>query len=169
MRSLANIPARRLIKTEISTAPTARPTLIPILTPQEPVEPLDQHEPPPEAADPVKTSVMAAKREDAPAPEKANVYDRLRAPKNWSKEVEELERYFQDAPPPPGPMYLNAWTRIEDPQEFIEAHLSTLKAYNGNPNFLPFLDRLRALRSVFKPEDPPAGYVPVLFDSNELF
>lgn len=83
----------------------------------------------------------------------ASPQDPVRAPKTWTAELGELQRFFKAVTPPPGPLYLNAWTRIEQPRQFIEAHLSALSAYNGNPHFLPFLDRLRALRDLLAPED----------------
>jgi len=32
---------------------------------------------------------------------------------------------------------------------FVETHLATLKNYNGNSNFLPFLNRLKLIKQQF--------------------
>jgi hypothetical protein len=33
---------------------------------------------------------------------------------------------------------------------FVETHLSTLKNYNGNSNFLPFLNRLKLIKKNYE-------------------
>lgn len=46
------------------------------------------------------------------------------------------------------PIDLDPCTRITDPRKFIEGHLRTVEAHNGNPTFLPYLERLQTLRNL---------------------
>jgi len=171
MGTLAKIPALRRIKTELPPEPARPPLRVAPTPPQEPVNDLradDPDDPVPQQAKAEETPVSSPQEAPPPDPATANEYDRLRAPKDWSQEVEELQRHFEANPPPSGPLHLNAWTRVDDPRAFLASHLSTLRAYNGNPHFLPFLDRLRALRALLTKE-PPQEYIPAVFDENDLF
>jgi len=67
----------------------------------------------------------------------------------WTKEIEELEANFGAFKLagifPIGPLKLNPWTPIGNLQGFIESHIETVKAQNGNPTYLPYLKRLKEL------------------------
>jgi hypothetical protein len=61
-------------------------------------------------------------------------------------DITELERYFQSLLLPIHEVQLEPGMRITNISNFIDAHLSTLKANNGNANFLPHLIRLKKLQ-----------------------
>lgn len=65
---------------------------------------------------------------------------------DWKEEVEKLEVFYSSIEIPKTEVELNKHTRIKDCQLFVESHLSVIKSNNGNPTFLPFLERLKELR-----------------------
>ena len=69
-------------------------------------------------------------------------------PENWSQSIDELEKYFSSIHLPIEPLRLNESSLITDCSLFIESHLTTLKQYNGNKTFLPYLERLYRLKDV---------------------
>ncbi len=64
-------------------------------------------------------------------------------PDKWDAEIAECEAYFKNASLPVGIVKLNAWTTITDARLFVESSLATVKNYNGNRYFLPYLNRLQ--------------------------
>lgn len=69
---------------------------------------------------------------------------------NWIVEISELESYFAAVEIPNQPLRLNQCSMIIDVPLFIESHLSTLKANNGQSIFLPHLNRLQTLKQIIK-------------------
>lgn len=83
----------------------------------------------------------------APLP-KVEVFqpERIEQPQNWSNDVAELENYFTSIKLPTQPVKLDRCSTITDFSLFIESHIATVKANNGNKTFLPYLNRLQELR-----------------------
>ncbi|HAH58631.1 MAG TPA: hypothetical protein DCL86_10830 [Bacteroidales bacterium] len=69
-------------------------------------------------------------------------------PDDWSKDIIELETYYKSIELPTQPIKLNQCTTIMDINLFIDGHLSTIKANNGKPHFLPYLDRLKEVKQI---------------------
>jgi len=67
---------------------------------------------------------------------------------NWSVEISELENYFAAVELPAEPIRLNKCSVITNVSLFIESHLSTVKANNGQYIFLPHLQRLQELKQI---------------------
>jgi hypothetical protein len=67
---------------------------------------------------------------------------------NWSKEIQELEKFFQEATLPAPPIKLNQCSTITDPYSFVSSHLKTLKSHRDSNIFLPYLERLKDLKSI---------------------
>lgn len=65
---------------------------------------------------------------------------------DWSKDIEVLEDYFNGITTDKQPIRLNKCTVINDVSLFVDSHLATVKANNGNSTFLPYLDRLQILK-----------------------
>jgi hypothetical protein len=66
--------------------------------------------------------------------------------RSWS--LEELESFFSSTLLPEPPINLNQCTTILDLPKFISGHLAILRTYNGNPTFLPYLQRLQKLQEI---------------------
>jgi len=73
---------------------------------------------------------------------------KVEQPKNWNKGIAELESYFTSIELPIQPVKLNGCSTIKDCTLFIESHFATMKANNGKPTFLPYLNRLQELKQV---------------------
>jgi hypothetical protein len=69
---------------------------------------------------------------------------------NWSNEIAEMEAFFLTATLPDEPIFLNDSMTITDCPGFIQSHLATVKANNGNKTFLPFFERLNELKIKLK-------------------
>ena len=69
-------------------------------------------------------------------------------PQNWSNDIKELVTYFNSIELPTEPIKLNKFSTIMDCSLFIDTHLATVKANNGNETFLPYLNRLQELKQV---------------------
>jgi len=65
---------------------------------------------------------------------------------NWDDEIKELETFFKSTKIPLTPIQLNQCSIIIDVSKFIKSHLSTVKAQNGNPIYLSYLERLFKLK-----------------------
>lgn len=74
-------------------------------------------------------------------------------PENWDKDILELENYFAGVVLPTEPLRVNKWTTILSCKGFIEGHLSTVKAHNGNKTFYPYLKRLWEFKEVLSQID----------------
>ncbi len=69
---------------------------------------------------------------------------------NWNNEITELETFFGSERWPAGAIALSGGTTITDCTLFLQSHIATLKANNGNKTFLPYMERTRALRQFFE-------------------
>jgi hypothetical protein len=66
----------------------------------------------------------------------------------WSNEIAELEQFFNAVRLPEAPIRLNAVERITDPSLFIKSHLDVVKGQNGHNRYLPYLERLKELKTM---------------------
>ena len=69
-------------------------------------------------------------------------------PLNWTKEIASLEAYFTKAEITKDSIKLNQCITITNVPLFIKSHLSVVKANNGKPVFIPYLNRLRQLKTL---------------------
>jgi VirE N-terminal domain len=69
---------------------------------------------------------------------------------NWDKELTELETFFEAVTLSAGPVTLNECMTVTDCPRFIQSHLATVKANNGNKTFLAYLDRLKTFKHLFE-------------------
>lgn len=67
---------------------------------------------------------------------------------DWSNQIQDLQNYFAGITLPRNPVKLNQSSTITDCSKFIESHFATLKTYNGNETFLPYLHRLQTLINI---------------------
>jgi hypothetical protein len=67
---------------------------------------------------------------------------------NWAHEIQELENFFKTASFSPAPIKLNQCCTINQPLLFVSSHLKTLKCHWENPTFLPYLERLKDLKTL---------------------
>ncbi|MCA6493916.1 MAG: hypothetical protein IM564_01980 [Chitinophagaceae bacterium] len=112
-----------LLKLDLKQYTPAEPEQAPPPTPSRPPEP-------PKAYTPPKTYV---KPQPAIQP-------------HWEQDISELETYFAGITLPTEPIRLTAGETITDLPKFIDSHLNTLKANNGNPTFIATLNRLHTLK-----------------------
>ena len=68
---------------------------------------------------------------------------------DWGQQIAELENFFSEVELPAEPIRLNQCSEVLNVSLFVETHLATLKNYNGNSNFLPFLNRLKLIKQQF--------------------
>jgi len=86
-------------------------------------------------------------------PETANYFSKPEQPKpSWEQEISELEKYFKGITLPTQHIKLNRCSTITSCSLFIESHIATIKANNGNRSFLPYLNRLHELKQVLMNE-----------------
>ena len=83
-----------------------------------------------------------------PEPVKANPEPPEPIPDNWDAEIAEIEEYFNQTEPPSHPVKLNAWTTITNARLFIDGSMATVKHYNGNRHFRPYLDSMKEFRKL---------------------
>lgn len=69
-------------------------------------------------------------------------------PQNWSNDIAELENYFAGIKLPTQPIEMNRCSTITNCPLFIESHFTAIKGNNGNRTFLPYLERLKELRTI---------------------
>ncbi len=67
---------------------------------------------------------------------------------DWSSRIEELESFFISLEAPERAIELNKGATITDLKKFVDSHLATVKANNGNRAFLPYLERLEKVKEV---------------------
>lgn len=67
---------------------------------------------------------------------------------NWDKEIEELENFFKSCQMPTEPIQLSKGEVIHNLKLFIDTHISVIKINNGKKVFIPYLDRLKLLKSL---------------------
>lgn len=64
----------------------------------------------------------------------------------WQKSITKLEKYFADIVLPIQPLKLNNHSTITNCTQFVENHLTVVKANIGKQTFLPYLYRLEELK-----------------------
>lgn len=69
-------------------------------------------------------------------------------PEDWSETIKELESYFLNAQNLNDPIQLNRGTNIISVPQFIQSHLTIVKANNGKKIITPYLKRLQELKSI---------------------
>lgn len=73
-------------------------------------------------------------------------YDNTNVALNWTEQINELETYFTTTSLPENPIVLNNCSTINNAPHFVTAHLTFIKANNGNPTFLPYMNRLQQVK-----------------------
>ncbi|WP_417860449.1 DUF6965 family protein [Winogradskyella sediminis] len=69
---------------------------------------------------------------------------------NWNEQIEELESFFNKIDVSENNCFLNEATKITNVTQFVQSHLATVKANNGNSTYLPYLVRLQELKVILK-------------------
>lgn len=115
-------------------------------------EPIEQPEPIPEhLPEPITKSENSEKRESVKQSFfEQNISSFNSEPESWINEIELLETFFTGTRLHEAPVKLSPGVIITDVSKFIESHLTTLKHYNGNPTFKPFLHRLQVLKGIIQ-------------------
>lgn len=72
--------------------------------------------------------------------------------KDWTEAITVLEDFFAKAELPNEPIQISPGETVADLPLFIESHLDTVKAQNGNPIYLPYLHRLQQLQQQLTPK-----------------
>jgi hypothetical protein len=75
-------------------------------------------------------------------------------PESWEQDIIELENYFAGIELPTRPIKLNPYSTTTDCSLFVESHFATVKANNGKPAFLPYLNRIRELKERIASSQP---------------
>jgi hypothetical protein len=114
-----------LLKLDLKQHTPAEPIRTPPPTPSRPPEP-------PKASTPPKPYVK-------PQPEKQQ---------HWQQDINELETYFAGIALPTEPIRLTAGETITDLPKFIDSHLNTLRANNGNMTFIATLNRIEQVYTI---------------------
>jgi hypothetical protein len=70
----------------------------------------------------------------------------IEQPESWRREIQELEKFFKTASLYPQTVKLNHYTTITNVTRFVESHLATIKNYNDQIIFIPYLERLKRLK-----------------------
>lgn len=65
----------------------------------------------------------------------------------WDKEINELEEYFKTVMVPVGTFQVTPSLKITNLSVFIDSHLQTVKNYNGNKTFIPYIGRLNQVKN----------------------
>ena len=71
-------------------------------------------------------------------------------PENWEQDLKELVTFFAGTSIPQQPVKLNQWCTITNCSLFIESHIATIKANEGNRTYLPYLSRLKELKAIIE-------------------
>jgi hypothetical protein len=114
-----------LLKLDLKQHTPAEPIQAPPPTPSRPPEP-------PKASTPPKPYV---KPQPAIQP-------------HWQQDIAELETYFAGIALPTEPIQLTAGVTITDLPKFIDSHLKTLRANNGNMTFIAALKRIEQVYTI---------------------
>jgi hypothetical protein len=69
-------------------------------------------------------------------------------PVNWEMEISQLETFFAARQIPAHPVQLSPCETITHPAKFVHSHFEMIKGNNGNPTFLPYLNRLNKLKEI---------------------
>jgi len=64
------------------------------------------------------------------------------------KKLDELERHFKNSDIPKNQIRIDKCTVVLKPQQFIEAHIATLRGKSGNKTFMPYYERLVKFKNI---------------------
>jgi hypothetical protein len=105
--------------------------------------------PEPEATEPPPAVQPLVEVKPFEQPKPVYYFSKPEQPKPASREqdITELENYFAGITVPTQPVKLNPYSTITNCRLFIESHFATVKANNGKPGFLPYLERLLLLKT----------------------
>jgi hypothetical protein len=105
-----------------------------------------QHTP----AEPIRTPPPTPSRKPEPpkesTPPKTFIKPQPAIQPHWEKDIAELETFFAGIILPTEPIRLTAGETITNLPKFIDSHLNTIRANNGNPTFIATLKRLQAVK-----------------------
>jgi hypothetical protein len=71
-----------------------------------------------------------------------------KGPEAWANELADMQTYFEGIELPTEPVVLSPGTTILNCATFVRNHIATVRAYDGDKTFLPYLERLRAFRGI---------------------
>lgn len=108
--------------------------------------------PQPEATEPPPAVQTLVEVKTFEQPEPVYYFSKPEEPKpeSWEQDITELENYFAGIELPTQPVKVNSVLTIKNCSNFIESHLTSVKANNGNRTFLPDLIRLKELKQVLQ-------------------
>jgi hypothetical protein len=106
---------------------------------------LKSNPPDPPQSNPPPTPSRPPEPPKTSTPPKPYVKPQPEKQQHWQQDIDELERYFAGIALPTEPIQLTAGVTITDLPKFIDSHLKTLRANNGNMTFIATLNRLQAL------------------------
>ena len=66
--------------------------------------------------------------------------------RDYTKDIEELRRFFNYIGVSSKPIWLNKWTRLNNPRDMIRSHLNAVIEHNGKEVCEPYLNRLYELK-----------------------
>ncbi len=84
--------------------------------------------------------------EAQPVQHNYQVLDKKKQAENW--EIDDLLSFFETSDLPRGPVKLNDWETILDVTKFVNSHIQTVEAHNGNIAYRPYLERLLQLKTI---------------------
>lgn len=105
-----------------------------------------------EAAEPPTTVQSLVELKPVEQPKRVYYFSKPELPMRecWEQDITELENYFAAITIPTDQVRLNGYCTITNCSSFIESHLATVKANNGNRTYKTYLNRLHALKNVLK-------------------
>jgi len=109
---------------------------------------LKQYTPPEHEQAPPPTPSRPPEPPKAYTPPKQFIKPQPTIQPHWEQDIQELETYFAGITLPAEPIRLTAGGTITDLPKFIDSHLNTLRANNGNPTFIATLIRIKELKNI---------------------
>lgn len=99
-------------------------------------------------------SAISKSKQAQPKPTKKQLEEpfvfQVKQTDNWNEQIEELESFFNKIDLSENNCFLNQATKITNVTQFVQSHLATVKANNGNVTYLPYLKRLQELKVILK-------------------
>lgn len=66
----------------------------------------------------------------------------------WDAEIQDLELFFLITLASPSSIKIGGVVVVSNHHVFVQSHMETVKAQNGNPTYRPYLDRLITLKKL---------------------
>lgn len=82
-----------------------------------------------------------------PSPEPTPLFVSEPPKEDWTAEINELEAFFDNTKLPTGTVPAEQGEVITDSKKFVDSHLTFVKRNNGNPTYLPYLQRLQNFKN----------------------